>query len=459
MHQEIRVYDECKALNILKDGDRVAGSIGIWRDSGRFVLFKAKAIIMATGGGGRAWRVTSNSWEYTGDGTAMAYEAGAELMDMEFTQFHPTGMVWPPSVRGTLVTEGVRGEGGILTNSEGERFMFRYIPDRFKSETADTAEEGNRWLAGDKEARRPPELLTRDVVARAILAEVKAGRGSPQGGAFLDIASRRSAEDIKKKLPSMYHQFKELAEVDITKQSMQVGPTLHYFMGGIRVNPDTQESPTVPGLFACGECAAGLHGANRLGGNSLSDLAVFGKLAGDGARNYVENIDGTPEIHANQVDAVIGEARSFLNREDGENPYLLHEEIQASMQDKVGIIRNAEDLQGALDDLAALAPRCANSKAHPSCQYNAGWHEAMDLSSLLITSEAVARAALLREESRGAHTRLDFEGERPDWGAVNIVVRKGPDGMIVEKVERGEDPAEFAVVARASLAELEGGND
>jgi len=455
MHQDIKVYDECKALQLLKDGDRVAGAVGVWRDTGRFVVFKAKAVIMATGGGGRAWQVTSNSWEYSGDGLAMAYEAGAELMDMEFTQFHPTGMVWPPSVKGTLVTEGVRGEGGILTNSEGVRFMFNYIPDRFKSETADTEEEGNRWLEGDKEARRPPELLTRDVVARAILAEVKAGRGSPKGGAFLDIASRRPAEVIKKKLPSMYHQFKELAEVDITKDKMQVGPTLHYFMGGIRVDADTQESPTVRGLFACGECAAGLHGANRLGGNSLSDLAVFGKLAGDGAKQYAMNLEGHPEVHADQVDAIIGEARSFLNREEGENPYLLHEEIQASMQAKVGIIRNADDLASAIKDLAALSPRCGQAKAHPSSQYNAGWHEAMDLSSLIITSEAVARAALLREESRGAHTRLDFEGERDDWGQVNIVIRKGPDGMVVEKVERGEDPPHLAAIARATLEELE----
>jgi succinate dehydrogenase / fumarate reductase flavoprotein subunit len=459
MHQDIKVYMECKALDLLKDGDRIAGAVGLWRESGRFVIFRAKSVIMATGGGGRCWRVTSNSWEYSGDGTAMVYNAGGELMDMEFTQFHPTGMVWPPSVRGTLVTEGVRGEGGILTNSEGKRFMFNYIPDRFKSETADTAEEGNRWLAGDKEARRPPELLTRDVVARAILAEVKAGRGSPQGGAFLDIASRRSAEDIKRKLPSMYHQFKELAEVDITKDKMQVGPTLHYFMGGIRVDPDTQECPTLPGLFACGECAAGLHGANRLGGNSLSDLAVFGKLAGDGAIAAARALDALPALHADQVEGIIDSARVILNRESGENPFLVHEELQDVMQEKCGIIRNADDLNSALADIDALKEKATNLKAHPSSQYNAGWHEAIDLSSLLITAEVVTRAALLREESRGAHTRLDFEGEREKWGNVNIVVRKAADGsMEVEAMERGEDPPELAAIARATLEELEKGN-
>ena len=459
IHSDIDVYMECKALRLLTDGERIAGAVGLWRESGRFVLFRAKAVILATGGGGRCWKVTSNSWEYTGDGLAMAYDVGAELMDIEFTQFHPTGMVWPPSVRGTLVTEGVRGEGGILTNSEGKRFMFDYVPERFASETADTEEEGNRWLAGDKEARRPPELLTRDVVARAIRAEVVAGRGSKHGGAYLDIASRRDAEDIKKKLPSMYHQFKELAEVDITKEPMEVGPTLHYFMGGIRVDADTQESTTVKGLFACGECAAGLHGANRLGGNSLSDLVVFGRLAGLGAKGYVDALGGRPEVVADQVDAAMEEARAILNRESGENPFLVHEALQEVMQDNAGIVRTAEELKSAIESLEGLRERAANAKAHAASQYNAGWHEALDLKSLLVTSEAVARAALIREESRGAHTRVDFEGEREDWGKVNLIVRKRDDGtMEVYKHERGEEPPELAAIARASLEELEGEN-
>ncbi|MEK7254050.1 MAG: fumarate reductase/succinate dehydrogenase flavoprotein subunit, partial [Bacteroidota bacterium] len=353
IHQGFDVHMECTALEILKDGDRVAGLIGYWRETGRFILFKAKAIILATGGAGKAWKVTSNSWEYTGDGYAMAYEAGADLMDMEFTQFHPTGMVWPPSVRGILVTEGVRGDGGILLNNKGERFMFKYIPPKFAAETADTEEEANRWLAGDKNARRPPELLTRDEVARSINAEVKAGRGSEHGGAYLDIASRVPADIIKKKLPSMYHQFKELAEVDITKQPMEVGPTCHYFMGGIRVNPDTQET-NVGGLFACGECAAGLHGANRLGGNSLSDLIVFGHLAGHHAVEYARRKIVAPQVDEEQVKAAMRHATSFLNRESGFNPYVLHEELQDMMQAKVGIIRTQQELEEAVIDLEAL---------------------------------------------------------------------------------------------------------
>ena len=455
VHQGIDFHMECKVLGLIKDGGRAAGALGLWRETGRFVLFRAKAVILATGGGGRAWSVTSNSWEYTGDGIAMAYEAGAELMDLEFTQFHPTGMVWPPSVRGILVTEGVRGEGGILLNNKGERFMFEYIPERFAPETADTEEEANRWLGGDDSARRPPELLTRDVVARAILAEVKAGRGTPHGGAYLDIANRRDAEHIKRKLPSMYHQFKELAEVDITKQPMEVGPTLHYFMGGIRVDADTQQT-SVPGLFACGECAAGLHGANRLGGNSLSDLLVFGKLAGDGASDYAEALGAPPALDAAQVEALRRRATDMLNREAGENPYLLHEALQEAMQAHVGIVRTAEDLETGLERLDALKAREADVKAHGASQYNPGWHEALDLGSLLVTSEAVARAALLREESRGAHTRLDFEGEREDWGAVHIIVDRGPDGAMRVRTEaRPEPPEELAAIAYATLEELE----
>lgn len=456
VHQGIDFHMECTAIQLLKEGGRIAGVAGYWRETGRFVVFRTKAVIMATGGAGKAWRITSNSWEYTGDGFSLAYEAGAELMDIEFTQFHPTGMVWPPSVRGTLVTEGVRGDGGILKNNQGERFMFKYIPERFAPETADTIEEADRWPE-DKNARRPPELLTRDVVARAIRAEVEAGRGSPHGGAFLDIASRRPAAYIRRKLPSMYHQFKELAEVDITASAMEVGPTLHYFMGGIRVDADSQMTK-VPGLFACGECGAGLHGANRLGGNSLSDLIVFGKLAGEGAAKYVSGLPATPKADDAQIKAAFRSATDILNRESGENPYLLHDELADMMQQKVGIIRDGKELEEGIETLQELKARAKNVKAHGASQYNPGWHEALALHSLLVTSEAVARAGHMRQESRGAHTRLDFEGEREEWGKVNIVVRKGEDGeMKVEKVQRAEPPKELAAVAYASLEELEGG--
>ncbi|MDP7034147.1 MAG: fumarate reductase/succinate dehydrogenase flavoprotein subunit [Planctomycetota bacterium] len=458
VHQGMEVYMECKALDLLLDADgRIAGVLCLWRDSGRFLLVKTRAVILATGGGGRCWRVTSNSWEYTGDGYDLAYQAGAELMDMEFTQFHPTGMVWPPSVRGTLVTEGVRGEGGILLNNKNERFMFNYIPDRFKSETADTIEEAEKWLQGVDGARRPPELLTRDVVARAILAEVKAGRGSPQGGAFLDIANRRDADFIKRKLPSMYHQFRELAEVDITREAMQVGPTLHYFMGGIRVDSDSQQT-RVPGLFACGECSAGMHGANRLGGNSLSDLLVFGHLAGQGAVTYTNEDSGAPPaIDDEQVVRCIRFATDILNREEGTNPYLLHDKIQDIMGEHVGIVRTGEDLSRGVDLLEKLQEDVQQVKAHGASQFNAGWHEALDLRPMMLTSESVARAALLREESRGAHTRLDFEGEQENWGQVNIVIRKGDEGMEVEKINRPEPPEALASIAFASIEDLESG--
>ncbi len=454
VHRGIDFHMECKALALLKDGERIAGAVGLWRESGRFVVFPAKAVVLATGGGGRAWSVTSNSWEYTGDGIAMAYDAGAELMDLEFTQFHPTGMVWPPSVRGILVTESVRGDGGILLNSEGDRFMFRYVPDRFAAETAESEDEANRWLAGDKNARRPPELLTRDVVARAILNEVKEGRGSPHGGAFLDIASRRDADVIRRKLPSMYHQFKELAGVDITKEPMEVGPTLHYFMGGVRVDELTQQS-TVPGLFACGECAAGLHGANRLGGNSLSDLLVFGRLAGSAASDYAEVLQAAPAYDAADVKAVVQEAVDFLNRESGENPYLIHEELQQIMQRYVGIIRTSEELDEGIDGVMRLRKRARGAKAQGASQYNPGWHEALDLGPLLTMSEAVARAARLREESRGAHTRADFDGERDEWGNRNVVLSKSAEGMRIRAIERDPPPKELADIAYASLEELE----
>jgi succinate dehydrogenase / fumarate reductase flavoprotein subunit len=454
IHQTIQVYMECTGLDLMLDGDRVAGLLAYFRETGRFVLFRTKAVIFATGGGGRAWRITSNSWEYTGDGLAMAYLAGAELLDLEFTQFHPTGMVWPPSVRGILVTEGVRGDGGVLLNKKGDRFMFSYIPERFAPETAATEEEANRWLAGDRSACRPPELLTRDVVARAITAEVNEGRGSPHGGVFLDIASKLPAETIKKKLPSMYHQFRELAEVDITKDPMEVGPTLHYFMGGIRVDSDTQQA-TVPGLFAAGECAAGLNGANRLGGNSLSDLLVFGRLAGVGAADYVRRLQSSPRIDDRQVEASIRRATDILNRESGTNPYMIHEDLQDVMGRYVGIVRTDPDLRTALEELERLRKEAAGVKAHGASQYNAGWHEALDLRALLIVSEAVARSALAREESRGAHTRLDFPGERQEWQKVNVVIRKGPDGMEARLEQRAEAPAELSAIAHAALEELE----
>ena len=457
IHQGLSLHMECTSLSLLRDGARIAGVAAYWRDTGRFVLFPCKAVILATGGGGRAWKVTSNSWEYTGDGLAMAYRAGAELMDLEFTQFHPTGMVWPPSVAGTLVTEGVRGDGGILLNNRGERFMFNYVPERFASETADNVEEANRWLSGDQGARRPPELLTRDVVARAITAEVKAGRGSPKGGAFLDIASRRPADFIKRKLPSMYHQFKELAEVDITREPMQVGPTLHYFMGGVRVDADTQQT-NVPGLFACGECAAGLHGANRLGGNSLSDLIVFGKLAGVGAAQYVRGLSIAPKADADQIRDRFREATACLNRESGPNPYLVHEKLQSIMGSHVGIVRTDADLTEGIDALEALTSEVATVKAPGASQYNPAWHEALSVTSLLMISKAITRAAHMRQESRGAHTRLDYEGERSEWLDYNIVVKQAQDGsMEVNKVKRAEPPKHLAAIAYATIEDLESG--
>ena len=455
IHQGIDIYMECTGLDLIKDGESISGMVGMWRDSGEFIIFKCNAVILATGGGGKAWKITSNSWEYTGDGYGMAYDAGAELMDMEFTQFHPTGMVWPPSVRGTLVTEGVRGEGGILVNSENKRFMYDNIPERFAAETADSEEEADRWLAGDKDARRPPELLTRDVVARAIRKEVKAGRGSPHGGAFLDIASRRNADDIKRKLPSMYHQFNVLAELDITKESMEVGPTLHYFMGGVKVDADTQMT-CVPGLFAAGECAAGVHGANRLGGNSLSDLLVCGKLAGSGAVNYLKSLNNKKNLSDDDIQKVIRSTTDILNREKGENPYLIHEELQELMQNNVGIVRTDELLSEGIAGLSTLWEKFNNVKADGACQFNPGWHEAISLRNLLVTSESVARAARLREESRGAHTRVDFEGEKDEWLKYNIVIKKSDEGnMLAEKLLRGEPDSELKRIAELSIEELD----
>jgi len=428
VHQGIDVHMECTIRSILKDGDQVAGCFGYQRESGRFVIFRAKAVVLATGGIGRCWEVSSNSWEYTADGHAMALWAGADLIDMEFVQFHPTGMVWPPSVQGTLITEGVRGEGGVLLNSEGKRFMFDNVPEMFQGEFAETEDESNRWVgavvAGDiPDARRPPELLTRDVVARAIRKEVRAGRGSPHGGVYLDIASRRSAEKIKKKLPSMYHQFKELADVDITTDPMEVGPTCHYMMGGVRVDPETQQS-TVSGLFAAGEVGGGMHGSNRLGGNSLSDLLVFGKRAGQFAAKHAEETATLGEINDDDVQRHAEESLRPFDQSGDENPYAVHEELRAVMQNLVGIVRTDEDLRAALGKLDALRERAARVRAGGNIQFNPGWHLALDLKNMLDISESVTRAALQRTESRGAHTREDHQGSEDEWGKVNVIVRK-----------------------------------
>ncbi len=421
VHDGIDVFMECTIVRLLKDGDRIAGAFGYWRESGRFVLFRAPAVVIATGGIGKAYKITSNSWEYTGDGHALALWAGADLIDMEFVQFHPTGMVWPLSVRGILVTEGVRGDGGVLKNSDGERFMFRYIPEMFAAETADSEEEADRWYT-DRSARRTPDLLPRDEVARAINAEVKAGRGSPHGGVYLDIASRRDAEYIRRRLPSMHHQFLQLAEVDITREAMEVGPTCHYMMGGVRVDADTQES-TVPGLFAAGECAGGMHGANRLGGNSLSDLLVFGRRAGLHAAQYAKGLAGRPNIDEDQVDEIARQAtRPF--EEGGENPYSVQQDLQECMQNLVGIIRTEDELDKALEELAALRERAERVHVEGHRQYNPGWHLALDLSSMLAVSECITRAARERRESRGGHTRDDYLAADPALAKVNVVVRQ-----------------------------------
>ena len=456
IHQGIDIHMECTALDILKDeSGKVSGIVCMYRETGEFIIFETKSLIFATGGAGKSWEITSNSWEYTGDGFGMAFEAGAELIDMEFNQFHPTGMVWPPSVKGILVTEGVRGEGGILKNNKGERFMFNYIPEKFANETADTVEEAARWLAGDKDARRPPELLTRDVVARAINAEVKAGRGSEHGGAYLDIATQRSSEDIKKKLPSMYHQFKILAELDITKQPMEVGPTCHYFMGGIKVDAETSMT-TVDGLFACGETAGGMHGANRLGGNSLSDLLVFGNLSGIEAAKYSKKLKSIPKSNDSDIKRIIKNATSILNREGGNNPYLIHEDLQRNMQSNVGIIRTKKDIEDGINKIEEMKLQFQEVKAPGSSQFNPGWHEAIALRNLLISSESVARSALLREESRGAHTREDFPSEEQEWLEYNIINKKGVDGqMQTIKVKRSEPDKELKRIANSSIEDLE----
>ncbi len=434
IHQGMSVHMECTVTRLLKDGDRVIGAFGYERETGRFLVFRTKAVVLATGGIGRAYRITSNSWEYTGDGHELAYEAGAELIDMEFVQFHPTGMVWPLSVRGILVTEGVRGEGGVLLNSEGHRFMFDDIPELYRDQTAKTPEEGWRYTQGDRDAHRPPELLTRDHVARKIVDEVKAGRGSPHGGVFLDISwIREKLPDaearIKRKLPSMYHQFKELADIDITKESMEVGPTTHYVMGGVRVDSATQMSLSVPGLFAAGECGGGLHGANRLGGNSLSDLLVFGKRAGAYAAAFAREQDHG-EIKEGQVADAEREAIAPLERPEGESPYAIQSELEESMQELVGIVRSEQDMERGLEKVMELKERAVRVSAPGNRRYNPGWHTALDLSSLLVVSEAITRAALLRKESRGAQFREDFPEKGEEYGSVNSIVRKGEAGQL-----------------------------
>ena len=434
IHQGIDVHMEVTVVTLLKDGGRVVGAFGYDRERGRFRTFRARAVVLATGGIGRAFRITSNSWEYTGDGQALAYDAGADLQDMEFVQFHPTGMVWPPSVRGILVTEGVRGEGGVLVNRDGRRFMFDDIPANYRDQTADTPEEGWRYTQGDRNARRPPELLTRDHVARCIMREVREGRGSPHGGVYLDIAWIRekvpdAAALIRRKLPSMYHQFKQLADIDITTTPMEVGPTTHYVMGGVRVDGDTQMS-SVPGLFAAGEVAAGLHGANRLGGNSLSDLLVFGQRAGRYAAEYARE---HPEGRVDEAQVKEWAARALAPFERGagaENPYQVQHDLQDRMQDLVGIVRTGAEMEQALEQLAALRARAERVGVGGNREYNPGWHTALDLPNLLTVSEAVTRAALERRESRGGHFRDDFPEQDPQAAAYNIVVRKGPGGAM-----------------------------
>jgi succinate dehydrogenase / fumarate reductase flavoprotein subunit len=441
----IDVLMECTMQRILMDDGRVAGAFGYWRQTGRFILLRAKAIVLATGGAGRAWRVTSNSWEYSGDGLRIALDAGAALQDMEFVQFHPTGMVWPLSVRGLLVTEGVRGDGGTLRNSRGERFMFRYIPDFFKAETADNEAEADRWYENKKDNRRTPDLLPRDEVARAINAEVKAGRGSPHGGVFLDIATRRSPDFIQRRLPSMYHQFKELADIDITKEPMEIGPTCHYFMGGIRVDADTTQS-TVAGLFAAGECAAGMHGANRLGGNSLSDLVVFGRRAGLYAAQHAASVRAPGAVDAHELETAATKMLAPLERAAGEDPYAIHNDLQGTMQELVGLIRTQSELDEALRRIAEYRARLDRVGVRGGVRYNPGWNLTLDLDSLLTVSEICARAASTRTESRGGHTREDFPKTDPEWGKKNVVIRRRHDELEVTTEPLPELPEDLRAI-------------
>jgi succinate dehydrogenase / fumarate reductase, flavoprotein subunit len=436
----IRVFGETTITELLLDRDasadgkaaRIAGAFGYYRESGEFLLLEAPAVVLATGGVGRSYKVTSNSWEYTGDGHALALRAGGTLINMEFLQFHPTGMVWPPSVKGILVTESVRGDGGVLRNSEGKRFMFDYVPDVFRRQYAETEEEADRWYTDPDHNRRPPELLPRDEVARAINSEVKAGRGTPAGGVYLDVSTRMPAEVIKRRLPSMYHQFKELADVDITKEPMEVGPTCHYVMGGVEVDPDSAASfGSVEGLFAAGEVSGGMHGSNRLGGNSLSDLLVFGKRAGEHASAYADGLTKRPRVATADVESALDTALAPLNRQSGENPYTLQQDLQAVMGDLVGIIRRAGELTEALKRLDELKLRVANVGAVGGRKYNPGWHLALDLRNMLVVSQCTAKAALEREESRGGHTREDFPKMSPEWRRVNLVCSLDDAGDVV----------------------------
>ncbi|WKU08330.1 fumarate reductase/succinate dehydrogenase flavoprotein subunit [Micromonospora sp. HUAS LYJ1] len=435
----IRVFSETTITELLldgagPDGHRIAGAFGYYRESGEFILFEAPAVVLATGGVGRSYKVTSNSWEYTGDGHALALRAGATLINMEFLQFHPTGMVWPPSVKGILVTESVRGDGGVLKNSDGKRFMFDYVPDVFRKQYAETEEEADRWYTDPDNNRRPPELLPRDEVARAINSEVKAGRGTPAGGVYLDIASRRSADEIRRRLPSMYHQFKELADVDITAEPMEVGPTCHYVMGGVEVDPDSGAAyGTVQGLFAAGEVSGGMHGSNRLGGNSLSDLLVFGKRAGGHAASYTDQLTSRPKVPVSAVETAVETALAPLQRDTGESPYTLQQDLQAVMGDLVGIIRRHGELEEALSRLAELRERVAKVSAVGGRRYNPGWHLALDLRNMLVVSECTAKAALERQESRGGHTREDFPTMDPRWRRVNLVCALDGDTVRLER--------------------------
>ncbi|MFC7548199.1 fumarate reductase/succinate dehydrogenase flavoprotein subunit [Plantactinospora sp. GCM10030261] len=430
----IKVFAETTITELLMDGDRISGAFGYYRESGEFILLEAPAVVLATGGVGRSYKVTSNSWEYTGDGHALALRAGATLINMEFLQFHPTGMVWPVSVKGILVTESVRGDGGVLKNSEGKRFMFDYVPDVFRKQYAETEEEADRWYDDPDNNRRPPELLPRDEVARAINSEVKAGRGTPAGGVYLDIASRLPAEEIRRRLPSMYHQFKELADVDITKEPMEVGPTCHYVMGGVEVDPDSGAAAgTVRGLFAAGEVSGGMHGSNRLGGNSLSDLLVFGKRAGEHAAAYADGLPARPKVVTAHVEAAVDAALAPLQRDTGESPYTLQQDLQAVMGDLVGIIRRKGELEDALVKLAELRERVAKVSATGGRRYNPGWHLALDLRNMLLVSECTAKAALEREESRGGHTREDFPAMAADWRRVNLVCALDGDKVRLDR--------------------------
>ncbi|MGI9093588.1 MAG: fumarate reductase/succinate dehydrogenase flavoprotein subunit [Mycobacteriales bacterium] len=430
----LKVFSECTVTELLKDSSgRIAGVFAYWRETGRFLVFCAPAVVLATGGIGKSFKVTTNSWEYTGDGHALALRAGSTLINMEFVQFHPTGMVWPPSVKGILVTESVRGDGGVLRNDTGSRFMFDYVPDVFRKQYAETEEEADGWYDDPDSNRRPPELLPRDEVARAINSEIKAGHGTEHGGVFLDIATRRSPEFIHKRLPSMYHQFKELADVDITKESMEIGPTCHYVMGGVEVDPDTAAAANVPGLFAAGEVSGGMHGSNRLGGNSLSDLLVFGRRAGSGAAQYLARI-GTdrPAVSEDDVTAARNRAVAPFGREGGDNPYSLHQELQQSMNDLVGLIRTAPEMREALSRLQLLKDRAATLTVEGHQQFNPGWHLALDLRNMLLVSECVARAALERQESRGGHTRDDYPTMSAEWRQVNLVCSIAPAGDGIE---------------------------